>query len=405
MTTPLATDPAPAHTASPPPVRFPWRLLLLIGGCTALLVLVIGYSFRLGHHMTAKYAPLVEAAQGIRIEATQAHLWLEEIISGDEGEAFSTVEGHLDAALTYNRLMLDGGTYRGTRYLPLSDPQLRRQVEQIRRDLQRFEAITHQRYQALGQDRPGSEIDRKFDATFHQFSAAADGVARSLKALIRMELAQFQQLQLSLILFCILLAVLLLLVLYRYERQRASHLAQIYRANQQLDRLSLTDGLTGIPNRRFFDQQYAQEWQRAQREQTPLTLVMLDIDYFKRYNDHYGHVQGDECLKRVASTIARFCQRSADTLARYGGEEFALILPNTAGAEAQVSRIRAAIAELKLPHARSLVSDYVSVSIGYCALVPQGDHTPEQLLCAADDALYQAKEAGRNCIQYCRLSP
>ncbi|WP_210395632.1 GGDEF domain-containing protein [Motiliproteus sediminis] len=390
---------------SQPPerVRFPWRIFSLVGVATVVLLLVIGYSFRLGHHMTAQYAPLIGAAQSLRIETTLAHLWLEEILSGDDSEEFATVEGHLHAARTYAKLMLQGGEYRDGLYLPLSDPLLRRQVENLQSSLGRIEAITRQRYQALGSDAPGSPIDRQFDTTFRQFSTQADGVATELKKQVNAELNRFRQLQFSLIAGCVLLAGLLLLTLYRYERQRVRHLRTIYRTNQLLDRLSLTDGLTGIPNRRYFDQQLAAEWQRAQREQTPLTLVMVDIDYFKLYNDHYGHQQGDHCLQQVASALEYFCQRPADVAARYGGEEFALILPNTAGAEAQIDRLGAAIEALNIPHLNSPIASHITASIGYCTLLPQAGHSSAQLVEAADGALYRAKHSGRNRSEACCL--
>jgi len=239
--------------------------------------------------------------------------------------------------------------------------------------------------------------------SYRQFSNSAEQVATALKALIKTELASFRQLQLILMLLCILLAGGLIALFYRYERQRTEHLQQIYQANQQLDRLSLTDGLTGIPNRRFFDQRLAKEWQRAQREHSPLTLLMLDIDYFKPYNDHYGHLRGDHCLQQIANAIDQFCQRPADVRARYGGEEFALILPNTEGAAQQAERIRAAIAALAIPHASSPIADHVTASIGYCTLVPRSEQHPDILIGGADSALYRAKAAGRNRAECCHL--
>ncbi len=173
------------------------------------------------------------------------------------------------------------------------------------------------------------------------------------------------------------------------------------RQNEQMyDQLSLwanTDGLTGVANRRFFDERFTQEWLRNQRVSRPLSLFVVDIDYFKRYNDTYGHVEGDRCLKAIAQTIANHCRRSGEVVARYGGEEFAVILPNVNLAEA------AAIAEglrLKIEALHSKgnpdVRETVTVSIGFASTVPHEFALRERFIVQADQALYRAKRAGRN---------
>ncbi|MBN2886351.1 MAG: PleD family two-component system response regulator [Chromatiaceae bacterium] len=164
-----------------------------------------------------------------------------------------------------------------------------------------------------------------------------------------------------------------------------------------LEQLALLDGLTCIPNRRRFDQQLEQEWRRARREHSPLALVMIDVDDFKRYNDHYGHGAGDECLRRVARALSESVARASDLLARYGGEEFALLLPDTdtEGARHIAERCRAAIANLKLPHAASSVGPEVSISLGVAATGATASGA-QDLLKQADRALYQAKQSGRN---------
>ncbi len=167
-----------------------------------------------------------------------------------------------------------------------------------------------------------------------------------------------------------------------------------------LERLSLRDGLTGLPNRRALDQRLTEEWHRAQRDGTPLSLVMMDIDHFKAYNDDYGHGAGDGCLRRVARAIAAVPTRKADRVARYGGEEFIALLPGTdaPGARAVAERFRATTAELGLSHARSLTSATVTLSVGVATRAPASDRAadPGSLRDAADAALYAAKEGGRN---------
>ena len=174
--------------------------------------------------------------------------------------------------------------------------------------------------------------------------------------------------------------------------------AELEAANHQLQALSATDGLTGLANRRAFDQQWAEEWQRASRQGFPLAVAMLDVDQFKAYNDHYGHQAGDVCLKVLAQTLGNTVQRSGELVARYGGEEFVVILPGLIGAQAlaAMERIRAAVQGLGLPHAKATVAGVVTISIGVASCVPQHGQNSTSLVQAADDALYQAKNQGRN---------
>nr|WP_242032555.1 diguanylate cyclase [Coleofasciculus sp. FACHB-64] len=178
---------------------------------------------------------------------------------------------------------------------------------------------------------------------------------------------------------------------------------QLEAANQKLQRLATLDGLTGLPNRRRFDEYLDQEWRRLRREKVPLSLILCDIDFFKLYNDTYGHQAGDTCLITVASAIAQAVKRPADLVARYGGEEFAVILPNTTqnGALQVAEEIRVAVQDLKIVHSHSLVSQYVTLSLGVATTVPDCDTSPEILLKTADEALYQAKALGRDRVSRC----
>jgi two-component system, chemotaxis family, response regulator WspR len=175
---------------------------------------------------------------------------------------------------------------------------------------------------------------------------------------------------------------------------------QLAEANRTLQKLSSLDGLTGIANRRTFDETLSKEWNRAVRDQRPLGLIMLDIDFFKLYNDHYGHQGGDDCLKKVARGLEAAINRDADFLARYGGEEFSAILPDTdvQGAFKVAEEMRQSIKSLRIEHVTSKVSDIVSISIGVASMIPQKGTEPEMLIAAADQALYKAKEEGRDRI-------
>jgi diguanylate cyclase (GGDEF)-like protein len=168
-----------------------------------------------------------------------------------------------------------------------------------------------------------------------------------------------------------------------------------------LERLAMVDGLTGIANRRSFDQNLEHEWKRATRNALPISVVMIDIDHFKNYNDNYGHGAGDVCLQQVAGALRSVIQRPADLVARYGGEEFAALLPETdvQGAEMIASAMREAVSNLKLPHEHSPVADHITVSLGHATGYNEFGASPRKLVDAADDALYKAKESGRNRVQ------
>jgi diguanylate cyclase (GGDEF)-like protein len=165
-----------------------------------------------------------------------------------------------------------------------------------------------------------------------------------------------------------------------------------------LEQLATRDGLTGLANRRCFDHTLHAEWQRALRQRQPLSLLMVDVDNFKQYNDAYGHVGGDDCLKRIAAAVASE-MRANDLVARYGGEEFAVILPNQSlkGAAIVAERIRCRVEALRLPNLGA-AKPYVTVSIGAATAIASHEHQPEQLVSTADAALYRAKHMGRNRI-------
>ena len=171
--------------------------------------------------------------------------------------------------------------------------------------------------------------------------------------------------------------------------------------NEELKRISSSDGMTGIANRRYFDEYLEREWQRAKREKVPLTLVMLDVDFFKSYNDTYGHMAGDECLKLIASMLKALPKRTADVVARYGGEEFAIVLPNTdrRGAAVVGEKVRVGVEKLGVEHKASSISKHVTVSVGVAVIVPKQDDLSPIIVATADRALYQAKVGGRNQIK------
>ncbi|WP_020656126.1 sensor domain-containing diguanylate cyclase [Massilia niastensis] len=175
---------------------------------------------------------------------------------------------------------------------------------------------------------------------------------------------------------------------------------KILQLQRELEILSYRDSLTGVANRRMFDTLYPVEWAKARAIGEPLSLVVIDIDYFKQYNDHYGHVQGDDCLRRVAQALDAGASRSRDLCARLGGEEFVLLLPGTDGEAARnvAERCRKLLGHEEIPHARSGVGRQVTVSMGVGTIVPGAQDDPQVFLDRIDRRLYQAKSAGRDRI-------
>ena len=169
---------------------------------------------------------------------------------------------------------------------------------------------------------------------------------------------------------------------------------------KELEDLSFKDGLTGVANRRMFDSIMEVEWGNAKRNNQPLSLIMLDIDYFKQYNDQYGHVQGDECLKRIGKTLNSAGTRPRDFFARFGGEEFVMVLPETdeKSAKTVAERCRSLIFKEQIPHEKSLVSQILTVSLGVGTIIPSHSDKPIEFIEEVDKQLYQAKQNGRNCM-------
>ncbi len=187
----------------------------------------------------------------------------------------------------------------------------------------------------------------------------------------------------------------------KHEMDSSKKIArQLEEANMKLQLLSSMDALTGIANRRQFNQSLDKEWRRSLRDNKPLSLIMIDIDCFKLYNDNYGHQAGDDCLKQVASVLNAQARRPGDLVARYGGEEFVIILPDT-NAESAIlyaNRVHTAIDTLHIPHEYSKTAKHITISMGLATVITNSNMTPENLIKLSDDALYQSKQEGRNRI-------
>lgn len=216
------------------------------------------------------------------------------------------------------------------------------------------------------------------------------------------DVARLQRLEALILLFTLLVLLFEALFIFRpMVRRIRLEAQQLVDSNQKLRQISTIDGLTGIGNRRQYENCIGTEWSRAVRDASWISIIMIDIDFFKNYNDAYGHQRGDSCLKQVAKALKDTLVRPADLVARYGGEEFIVVLPNTdlQGAAQVAENLRARVEGLAIPHEKSKISNVVTVSLGVATTIPTRDSLPENLVRQADLALYQAKGDGRNRVQ------
>lgn len=206
---------------------------------------------------------------------------------------------------------------------------------------------------------------------------------------------------------CIVIIIfvpVMVLIVGTLKKQYDSKTKELELVNEELKKISRIDGLTGAANRRYFDEVFLNEYNRAIREQSHLSLLMIDIDFFKNYNDNYGHILGDNCLKLITEIISKELHRPVDFIARYGGEEFVVLLPNTddKGAMFVANKINQSVYAYKIPHSSSPICGYVTVSIGVTTMNKFEEINLLDFLESADKALYLAKKSGRN--QACYLN-
>jgi diguanylate cyclase (GGDEF)-like protein len=382
---------APSHNEQISPIPF---VLITIATLTAWVVIFLSFSH--GYRMTAKNSGLIDAAMEIKLEATYAHLWFEEIMSGDSEENIDEVMAHIDEAVWYANAMLNGGKNAEGTFFALEEDSLRFAVEGVLEELATFKALTHERHSNFVSSKPGSDIDIKYDETFDKFITLSDDTETALQRLVATELAEFERLHYLMAISVLLVAAGLAGISWNHEKRRVAYLQFMRDKQGQLELLSHTDPLTGVGNRRAFDEILTCEFRRALRDGNPLGLIMIDVDFFKSYNDNYGHQQGDHCLKEVASALNKSCNRTTDLVARYGGEEFAVILPNTEHAKQLAQTLRESVENAAIAHSGSGVADVVTISLGVTTEVPTVDMQLDDLIASADKALYEAKKTGRN---------
>ncbi len=338
--------------------------------------------------------PQENAAKEIMLDTSAAHLWFEEIICGDKHIKIEEINNLLGNAEKNMYILLGENNDQLGSIIALHDSELRNLIMKAFVLMDELQRLALERLQVIEKRGVGSDYDQNFDAVFTSFLSITRKVESSLQQRLKNELSLFKRIQYGLIVVSTLLASVIVLTFIRFERR-------ISMANTKLSHLSNTDPLTEVANRRHFNTMLRGEWYCGAMGNDSMSLIMIDLDFFKEYNDYYGHLKGDECLHLVAATLTRICNRPYDLVARYGGEEFAVLLPgmDARGAARTAEHIQKAIADLKIEHVNSSVNTYLTISMGVASARCDQQVQPKELLAAADSALYDAKNSGRNCIR------
>lgn len=377
-------------------------VITLIG---IVVVVLIFSSYRLGSRMIEQYMPLIDAVMEMQLHVTTSHLWFEEIIGGDTHETRESVYSQLDKADHYAELMLSGGVYESVTYMPLQDEGMREHVNEVRDKLAQYRSIMDKRWEMWESNRQGSEIDETLDSVFRELITQASGLEDHLHEETTIAMRRFFFNNLLLFAFAIAITAGVGLMVRRYVLRQAYGVRLLERTNLELasevekrkrteallEKQATTDHLTGIVNRSRMTKILEEEWTRVARYPEPFSLIMFDIDHFKRVNDKLGHHTGDRVLIELTHRVKREL-RDIDVFARWGGEEFLILLPRTDlhGAEEVAERCREAFVKTPIADIGTITGSFGVVEYS------TDDDTLQHLLQRADRALYEAKRHGRD---------
>ena len=376
---------------------------------TSLFLSMMAFMLHVGNKIVMTYEPLIEASKELKFEATQAHLWFEEIVSGDNNENIELVWEHLELADWYAQAMLEGGLKDDYIIVALTDDVLRKQILRVRYNLTRFRHIAEHRYQMQVDSGVGTVLDQEFDQVFKLFILDSNRVERSLHNLIQEELAEFRKTGLVLIVTSALLAFILTIILIKNRRRLNKHLEKIQQSkiiieekNKELETLAHYDYLTRLPNRALFADMLRTAIAVAQRSEQWLVLFFIDLDRFKSVNDSLGHHVGDQLLNRVAERLTGLV-RAEDIVARFSGDEFTILLAPENDQQLAIESASHVAKKIQSKLSENFqlneVDFCISASIGI-ALYPKDGDSAESLLKNADRSMYDVKQMGKNNFRF-----
>ena len=376
---------------------------------TSLFLSMMAFMLHVGNKIVMTYEPLIEASKELKFEATQAHLWFEEIVSGDNNENIELVWEHLELADWYAQAMLEGGLKDDYIIVALTDDVLRKQILRVRHNLTRFRHIAEHRYQLQVDSGVGTALDQEFDQVFKLFIFDSIRVERSLHNLIQEELAEFRKTGLVLIVTSALLAFILTIILIKNRRRLNKHLEKIQQSkiiieekNKELETLAHYDYLTRLPNRALFADMLRTAIAVVQRSEQWLVLFFIDLDRFKSVNDSLGHHVGDQLLNRVAERLTGLV-RAEDIVARFSGDEFTILLAPENDQQLAIESASHVAKKIQSKLSENFqlneVDFCISASIGI-ALYPKDGDSAESLLKNADRSMYDVKQMGKNNFRF-----
>jgi len=386
--------------------RFPLkRFIVLIASIGALVIVMIAYSAETGLRMSQHYTPLIDAAMKIKLEATTAHLWFEELNAHDPDANMDMVRKHIDQADWYAHAILNGGTNAKGTFIPIDDPQLRKYIKDERRLLAQFLAKMEQGHLARRDKNAPPHTDQTSDRLFQAFIEMADTAQTRLQSLIKAQEKRFVTVQIILALTALTVMSVLGILFVRFADTQNTTVVNLrreisrrIRVESTLRKQATTDTLTGLLNRRRMTDILQDELSRAKRIGTPFSIILFDIDHFKRVNDTYGHEAGDNVLKQIAATV-KSRLRELDAFSRWGGEEFLILLRGTEMDGAlELSTI---CCDLLALHK---IDEIGCITASFGVATYRTGETVRELIHRADDALYKAKNNGRNCVVMSKVS-
>ncbi|MDG3085390.1 EAL domain-containing protein [Vibrio hannami] len=385
------------------------RLFLLTFALAGMAITLTVLLFVQGNRLLVEKAPLIEASEEIKVNGTLAHLWFEEVLSGDTTQSIQEVWYYLEIADWYALALLEGGESIKGSYKPLKDPELRAILKSMRETLADFHEKAELRYRFKSISSPGSDIDIRSDKMFMEFIRKADDVQRAVKNHLETGISSYQIISLTLILISIIIAVYLNSTLYRIEKHREGLFRSLSHANEsieaknrQLHTQAHYDSLTNLPNRVLFIDRLGKTILNADRLDMAFSVLFIDLDHFKSVNDQYGHEVGDKLLQNVAKRI-NHCIRVSDTAARISGDEFIVVLEHLNDVSKAMNTANKIannlIKSLQQPFKIGDVSVTISASIGV-SINPEDSADRDALIRYADNAMYHAKALGKNNFQF-----
>lgn len=361
------------------------------------LWLVILLNFTQEKDNAAKYLSLIDASMETRLEVAYAHLWFEEIMSGDQNESLDEVMKHIDNALWYANAMLKDGVNEKGEYHALTDENLIQDIEHVIAKLEEFERLTIERHDNLSESFAGSDIDQKYDDIFKSLIAIAEEVEVTLHHTVIEESEKMASTHL-------IMAVIVLIVTFgmalKIRLDEKAGLREIKSENKRADSADVmqhTDPLTGLANRKAFDEKLDAEFSRSMKKNTPVSLILVEVDGFNEYKSHYGKNQTDQLLIDVAEILQSICNSPTELVAHFGVHYFVVMPTGAAHSRRIANALCQAVEYAHIENEVASKDKIVTISLGLVQMNPQeGILLPEELLKNADNALLLAKQAGGN---------